>query len=153
MKYFHDQGFWGRGLSPPPPETSPMVGAVLMMNAELLVSFIVHSRHFSATDFFSIYNVISGTKMIVLKQAFCITDTDVSLMLRLNCRLQLSGNLPMSPPCLPFSGRIYTPWPELPPSFPSPRKHSAKSQTFVPWFVESQAQSVKLHIKCHINQH
>jgi len=36
--------------------------------------------------------------MIVLKQAFCITDTDVSLMLRLNCRLQLSGNLPMSPP-------------------------------------------------------
>jgi len=74
-----------------------MVGAVLVMNAELLVSFIVHSRHFSATDFFSIYNVISGTKMIVLKQAFCITDTDVSLMLRLNCRLQLSGNLPMSP--------------------------------------------------------
>jgi len=147
------KGFGGGGLSPPSPRN--FAYGWCSSDDECWIAGVFHCPQstFFCNRFFSIYNVISGTKMIVLKQAFCITDTDVSLMLRLNCRLQLSGNLPMSPPCLPFSGRIYTPWPELPPSFPSPRKHSAKSQTFVPWFVESQAQSVKLHIKCHINQH
>jgi len=56
------KGFGGGGLSPPPPETSPMVGAVLMMNAELLVSFIVHSRHFSATDFLAFIMLSVGQK-------------------------------------------------------------------------------------------